>query len=241
MGVSTCGTGYPMREVILSFCAGLAGICGSMYTIATEPQITKNVRNAGKLKNSTMFDTKKPDSWDNIFFQEAVLWARKSHDTQTQCGCVLVKDKTSISSGYNGFIRDIDDSVLPNIRPEKYPFMIHAESNAIYNSARIGRCTMGASAYITAPPCLQCLQMLYQCGIKEILYSDISNPKMCIYSHSWSTIHSMIKDKIDLRFIAKEQLDCRYLQESVREIQKKNKKQLTNASQKCIMGIAKTQ
>ncbi len=171
-----------------------------------------------------MFDTKNPDDWDNMFFQEAALWARKSHDIQTQCGCVLVKDKTSTSSGYNGFVRDINDDILPNTRPGKYPFMIHAEANAIYNSVRIGRGTMGASAYITALPCLQCLQMLYQCGIREILYSNISEPKMCIYGDDYRQICNMIKGKMGLLFVAKEKLDSRYLQEAANEIQKKNKK-----------------
>ena len=168
-----------------------------------------------------LFKTVQPSDWDNIFFQEAALWSRKSHDVETQCGCILVKDKTVISSGYNGFVRDIDDFVLPTTRPNKYPFMIHAEANAIYNSVRIGRCTMGASAYITAAPCLQCLQMLYQCGIKEILFSDISNPRMIIHDENYKKIYTMIKDKISLLFVERHQLDNSYLRESAEKIKKK--------------------
>jgi dCMP deaminase len=159
-------------------------------------------------------DSKEPDDWDNIFFQEATLWSRRSHDIQTQCGCVLVKDKTAISSGYNGFIRDIDDSDLPNTRPEKYSFMIHAEANAIYNSVRIGRSTLGASAYITAVPCLDCLQMLYQCGIQKIFYSDISNPKMCTSSAKYLKICEKIDKKMDIIFISKTKLSGDLLLES---------------------------
>ena len=48
-----------------------------------------------------------PTDWDNMFFSEAVLWSRRSHDSQTQCGCVLVKNKTVVATGYNGFMRDI--------------------------------------------------------------------------------------------------------------------------------------
>ena len=163
---------------------------------------------------------REPTDWDNIFLQEATLWSRRSHDIETQCGCVLVKDKTVISSGYNGFIRDIDDSDLPNTRPDKYPFMIHAEANAIYNSVRIGRSTLGATAYITAIPCLSCLQMLYQCGIEEIVYSDISNPKMCTSSGKYLTMVGKIIEKIDISFIPKSKLNTKFLKESVKKIEK---------------------
>ena len=163
---------------------------------------------------------REPTDWDNIFLQEATLWSRRSHDIETQCGCVLVKDKTVISSGYNGFIRDIDDSDLPNTRPDKYPFMIHAEANAIYNSVRIGRSTLGATAYITAIPCLSCLQMLYQCGIEEIVYSDISNPKMCTSSGKYLTMVGKIIEKIDISFIPKSKLNAKLLKESVKKIEK---------------------
>jgi deoxycytidylate deaminase len=173
------------------------------------------------IEMSEIFGTKSPDEWDNMFFQEAVLWSRKSHDTETKCGCILVKDRTVISSGYNGFIRGVDDTILPNTRPQKYPFMIHAEANAIYNSVRIGRCTLDSWAYVTAVPCLQCLQMLYQCGISKVLFSNISNPKMCTTSGKYLTIYGMIEEKIDLLYIAKNKLDNLYLEEAAKEIEKK--------------------
>jgi dCMP deaminase len=159
--------------------------------------------------------------WDNIFFLEATLWSRRSHDTQTQCGCVLVKDKTPLSEGYNGFIRDIDDTVLPRVRPSKYPFMIHAEANAIYNCARQGRSTLGSTAYITALPCCTCLQMLYQCGVKEIVFSDISNPKMSIWNSDYDKILELIGEKIHFRYVPRQNLDPNLLLEANAEIAKK--------------------
>lgn len=144
------------------------------------------------------------NKWDKIFFEESILWTKNSHDTQTQCGCVLVKDKTCISTGYNGFIRDIDDGVLPRTRPEKYPFMIHAEANAIYNSVRLGRSTLGATAYITGMPCINCLQMLYQCGVHDIKFTDVSNIKMNIYMKEYDQILDLIKDKVKISFFPKE-------------------------------------
>lgn len=150
------------------------------------------------IKNIELHDNL--NKWDITFFNEAVLWSKNSHDIQTKCGCVLVKDKTSISTGYNGFIRDIDDDVLPRTRPEKYPFMIHAEANSIYNSVRLGRSTLGATAYITGPPCINCLQMLYQCGIVEIKFTDISSIKMNIFSEDYLKVFELMKDKIKMSF-----------------------------------------
>ena len=149
---------------------------------------------------------KQINKWDRIFFKEAIEWSKNSHDSQTKCGCVLMKDKTPLSTGYNGFIRDIDDSILPRVRPDKYPFMIHAEANAVYNCVRLGRSTLGSTAYITAAPCLRCLQMLYQCGIVEIKFTDISNPKMNIFSTEYSQVLKLIKDKLSIVYFPQEHI-----------------------------------
>ena len=167
-----------------------------------------------------MTEKEEINEWDIIFMQEATLWSRRSHDSQTQCGCVIVKNKTVISTGYNGFVREIDDSVLPDTRPDKYPFMIHAEANAIYNAVRLGRSTLYSTIYITAPPCLGCLQMLYQCGIKNIFYSDISKPKMVVYNDNYTKMLEMTADKMCFRYVPKSKLNANLLKEAVKKIEK---------------------
>ena len=111
-------------------------------------------------------------SFDEIFLKQAFDWRLKSHDAQTGCGAVLVKDKRIIATGYNGFIRSIRDDVLPNLRPEKYPWMIHAEHNAILDCARQGKSASGATMYVTGKPCLNCYQFMYQAGVSEIVYGN---------------------------------------------------------------------
>ena len=165
----------------------------------------------------------KPSHWDNMFLLDATFWATRSHDTETQCGCVIVKNKTPLSEGYNGFVRDIDENALPRVRPAKYPFMIHAEANAIYNCARQGKSTLGATAYITALPCCNCLQMLYQCGVSSIIFSDVSNPKMSTWRDDYEQIMDLIKDKINLRYIPKGDLDPTPLFKAFDEVRKKPK------------------
>lgn len=116
---------------------------------------------------------KKTEDWDTVFLKQAFEWAKKSHDAQTGCGAVLVtKDHRIISTGYNGFVRNIEDNILPNLRPEKYPWMIHAEHNAILDCAYQGKSAKGATMYVTSKPCLNCYQFMYQAGVSEIVYSD---------------------------------------------------------------------
>lgn len=169
-----------------------------------------------------MYNTRQITRWDNKFLLEAIFWSRSSHDSQTKCGCVLVKDKTSLSTGYNGFIRDVVDDDLPKTRPDKYPFMIHAEANAIYNCTRLGRSTLGATAYVTAIPCGNCLQALYQCGIKEIVFSDVSNPKMVIGDGNYHRILKMVSQYVEVFYIPASSIDdADFIESSIKLAQKK--------------------
>jgi len=134
------------------------------------------------------------------------MWSHRSHDEQTKCGCFIAsQDHTPISFGYNGFIRNIDDSILPRYRPEKYPYMIHAEANAIYNAVRQGKSLMGSIAYISGKPCIVCLQSLYQSGINKIYYTDWSSPRMI--ENQTDSFNEIIRlTNIEILYIPKTQL-----------------------------------
>lgn len=163
-----------------------------------------------------MQQDRNPSHWDNMFFLEAVLWSRMSHDAQTKCGCVLVKNKATIATGYNGFMRDISDFAFPIVRPYKYPFMIHAEANAIYNAAREGKSTIGATAYITAPPCTQCLQMLWQCGVSSIYFTDLASPKISFYGEEYRQVLEQIHTRMPCIYVPKKNLSHIFLDECVK-------------------------
>ena len=104
--------------------------------------------------------------WDDYFMTIAMLAATRSCDAQWQAGAVLVKDKHILGTGYNSFPSDLPDSLLPNLRPAKYPLIIHAERNAIDN------CTVedlkGATCYTNGMPCLECLKGLHSNGVRDI-------------------------------------------------------------------------
>jgi dCMP deaminase len=117
---------------------------------------------------------KKPLSWEEYFMTLAVVASLKSKDTSTQVGAVITDNKTRkvISSGYNGFPRYLDDSQIPQTRPEKYLYVVHAELNAILHAERnLSDCTL----YVTSFPCSECMKAIIQTGIKTVIYlSELS-------------------------------------------------------------------
>jgi dCMP deaminase len=112
--------------------------------------------------------------WDKYFSDIAQMVSERATCTRLHVGCVLVKDKRIISTGYNGSIsgdehcEDVGCYVVDGhcIRT------IHAERNALAQCARHGIATDGATAYITHFPCLDCAKMLIQAGVKRIVYGQ---------------------------------------------------------------------
>jgi dCMP deaminase len=106
-------------------------------------------------------------NWIDYFLGLAVAVSQRSHDIQTQHGCVIAdKHNRILGVGYNGFARGLDDSILPKTRPEKYFWMIHAEKNALSN------CVVrpdNATAYVTGQCCNDCLMALWQDGVSTVV------------------------------------------------------------------------
>jgi dCMP deaminase len=113
-------------------------------------------------------------SWDEYFMGVALLSAQRSKDPNTQVGaCIVNPDKKIVGVGYNGFPSGCDDDVLPweregSFLETKYPYVCHAELNAILNS--ISRDLKGSSIYVALFPCNECAKAIIQSGIKEIVY-----------------------------------------------------------------------
>lgn len=108
--------------------------------------------------------------WIDYFMGLALVVARRSHDSETQHGCIITtKDNKIIGTGYNGFPRNIDDSVLPNKRPDKYPWMLHSERNAISNCVLP---PINSTAYVTGQCCNECIMALWQSGVNTVYMLD---------------------------------------------------------------------
>lgn len=112
------------------------------------------------------------DKWDRRFIALARHISGWSKDPSTQVGCVVVgPDREIRSTGFNGFPRGIDDSdERLSDRELKYPFICHAEENAIMHAARIGVSLKDCSAYVTWPPCTRCARSLIQAGVRTVYY-----------------------------------------------------------------------
>ena len=113
----------------------------------------------------------KQQKLDQRYLRMARTWAENSYCKRRQVGALIVKDKMIISDGYNG-----TPSGFPNICEDEtnttYPYVLHAEANAITKIARSGNSSDGATLYVTAAPCLECSKLIIQAGIKRVIYSE---------------------------------------------------------------------
>jgi deoxycytidylate deaminase len=148
-------------------------------------------------------------SWDNYFLSQAYLSAVRSHDSESKVGCVLVKNNRVISSGYNGFPSGSDDGSLPSTRPDKYPFMVHAEENAIANMLIKEK---DLSAYITRMPCFRCAKSLWQNDIRRwfvpnscIRLNMLGNTnRECINNYTdddYKVLHLLLRNGLEIRYM----------------------------------------
>ena len=111
-------------------------------------------------------------SWDEYFMGVAKLAACRSKDPNTQVGaCIVSPDDIIISTGYNGMPKGCSDDEFPWNRDgeiNKYPFVVHAELNAILNAN--GRDLRGSRVYVALFPCNECAKAIIQSGVKEVVY-----------------------------------------------------------------------
>ncbi len=111
-------------------------------------------------------------SWDEYFLGIAMLAAKRSKDPNTQVGaCIVSPDNIIISTGYNGMPKGCSDDEFPWARDgedTKYPFVVHAELNAILNAN--GRDLRGSRIYVSLFPCNECAKAIIQSGVREICY-----------------------------------------------------------------------
>ncbi|MBO4388127.1 MAG: dCMP deaminase family protein [Spirochaetales bacterium] len=119
-------------------------------------------------------------TWDEYFMGIAVLSSLRSKDPNTQVGaCIVNPENKVVGVGYNGFPRGCSDDDLPWARTgrtleTKYPFVCHAELNAILNS--ISRDLTGCRLYVALFPCNECAKAIIQSGISSIIYLEDKYP-----------------------------------------------------------------
>ena len=113
-------------------------------------------------------------SWDDYFMSVALLSGKRSKDPSTQVGaCIVNKNNIIESIGYNGLPKGCSDDEFPwgkegETLNTKYPFVVHAELNAILNAK--GKDLSGCRIYVALFPCNECAKAIIQSGISEVIY-----------------------------------------------------------------------
>ena len=113
-------------------------------------------------------------SWDVYFMSIAQVVATRSTCPRKYVGSLLVRDRTILSTGYNGSIRGMPhcSDVGHMMEDDHCVATIHAEANAIIQAAKNGVNIDGATNYVTASPCWSCFKQLANAGVKRICYGE---------------------------------------------------------------------
>lgn len=129
-------------------------------------------------------------SWYDTFMYLAELVSLRSKDPVTKVGsCIVDRDHKIVGIGYNGFPRGCSDSDFPWCREgespldTKYPYVVHAEKNAIANTDRIN--LEGCKLFVTLFPCNECAKDIIQSGIREVYYFRNKYPQSLPTVASW--------------------------------------------------------
>ena len=132
-------------------------------------------------------DVKRSAEFDLAYIRMAHIWGRLSRAQRKKVGCLVVKNNTIISDGFNGTPTGFDneceytqwdDQFIKNKdnHPEKLvtrPEVLHAESNAITKLAKSTQSSTGATMYITISPCIECAKLIIQSGISRVVYGEM--------------------------------------------------------------------
>jgi len=120
---------------------------------------------------------------DKKYMGLAFMYAALSKDPRTQHGAQIVTPENDpLGWGYNGPPKQMDDEDLNWDRPDKYPYMVHSEPNAISHSDK--EKLEGSIMYVTGKPCAKCMLDIVRAGIKEVVYyedeSHHDSNSMCV-------------------------------------------------------------
>jgi len=113
----------------------------------------------------------KQKAFDKRYLRMARIWAENSYCQRRQVGALIVKNNAIISDGYNGTPSGFSN-VCEDENNVTFPYVLHAEANAISKLARSNNNSEGATLYVTASPCLECAKLIIQAGIKRVVYGE---------------------------------------------------------------------
>ena len=113
-------------------------------------------------------------SWGTYFMNIAKEVATRSTCDRKYVGAVIVREKTILSTGYNGSIKGLPhcDEAGHEMVDGHCVRTTHAEANAIVQAAKNGVEINNSAIYVTASPCYNCFKLIANAGIKTIYYGE---------------------------------------------------------------------
>lgn len=108
---------------------------------------------------------------DLRYLRMAAIWSENSYCNRRKVGALLVKDKMIISDGYNGTPSGFQNC-CEDAEGRTFPYVLHAEANAITKVARSNNSSEGSTLYVTSSPCMECSKLIIQAGIKRVVFSE---------------------------------------------------------------------
>ena len=112
---------------------------------------------------------KKQLKYDKAYLKMATEWGKLSHCKRRQVGALIVRDRMIISDGYNGTPTGLENNCEDDEGYTKW-YVLHAEANAILKVANSTQSSSGSTLYVTLSPCKECSKLIYQSGIKRVVY-----------------------------------------------------------------------
>ncbi|HVN56682.1 MAG TPA: dCMP deaminase family protein [Bacteroidales bacterium] len=131
-------------------------------------------------------------AFDKRYLEMAQIWAKNSYCVRRQVGALIVKEKMIISDGYNGTPSGFENK-CEDENNITYPYVLHAEANAITKVAKSHNSSEDATLYVTTSPCMECAKLIIQSGIKRVVY--------CNKYHNTDGLHLLKRAGIEVVYI----------------------------------------
>lgn len=150
------------------------------------------------MKTDSLDSINKGTTLDLRYLRMARIWSENSYCRRRKVGALIVKNNMIISDGYNG-----TPSGFKNICEDDgdvtFPYVLHAEANAITKVARSNNSSEGSTLYVTASPCMECAKLIIQAGIRRVVFSDlyrITDGIDLLKMANVETVHLPLNDEI---------------------------------------------
>lgn len=119
-----------------------------------------------------MIENGKEYRLDRRYLRMARIWSENSYCRRRKVGALIVKDNMIISDGYNGTPSGFEN-VCEDGNDTTFPYVLHAEANAITKVARSNNSSDNGTLYVTASPCVECAKLIIQAGIRKVVFSEL--------------------------------------------------------------------